>query len=94
MYVSPSVKNVPGCEEDELLESDAFSFIHEQDLPDVEKAFDQVRQKPASDIIAEYRFQHKKGQWVYLESVADDQYGKWLQVDVTDTLQSRSRRTS
>ncbi len=72
MYVSPSVKKVLGYEEDELLQSDAFSFIHEQDLPDVEKAFDQVRQKPESDIIAEYRFQHKKGHWVYLESVGYD----------------------
>ena len=71
-YVSPSVKKVLGYEEDELVDADAFSFIHDQDLPDVEQAFERVRHKPENDVIVEYRFQHKKRYWVYLESVGYD----------------------
>ena len=74
-YSSPSHKRMLGYDENELLGRKAFEFIHPEDLPGVVKIFSQGIQKMGDDrydndasYSAEFRFRHKDGYWVTLES--------------------------
>jgi two-component system cell cycle sensor histidine kinase/response regulator CckA len=68
VYVSPSIQEILGYEQDELLGQDAFSFIHPDDRATawadfLESSFIKNRRT------SEYRCRHKNGQWLFLESI-------------------------
>lgn len=74
-YVSPSHRRVLGYEDNDLLGRKAFEFIHPEDLPRVVEIFAQgIRevqeemQDKDTSYSAEFRFRHKDGYWVTLES--------------------------
>ncbi|MBD3615407.1 MAG: PAS domain-containing protein [Gracilimonas sp.] len=69
-YESPSVERILGYEPKELNGRDAFQYLHEDDREKVLKLFAEVVANPNLVHTAEYRFRHKSGKWVYLESIA------------------------
>ncbi len=71
-FMSPSVKKVLGYDADELTAINAFSMIHQDDLPGVDEKFRRIIEESVEGLVAEYRFLHKSGYWVYLESVGSD----------------------
>lgn len=75
-YVSPSHKRIVGYEDRELLGKKAFEFIHPEDLSVVLDIFTEGIQKISegaydeeSSSLAEFRFRHKDGYWITLESI-------------------------
>lgn len=69
LFMSPSVKKILGYDVREMVGEDAFSYIHKEDLPHVREVFQKILDKPENELTTEYRFLHKKGHWVYLDSV-------------------------
>jgi PAS domain S-box-containing protein len=69
-YISPSVKSVLGYSIEERLGKTSFDLIHPDDLPEVAAKFASGIQEPDSTGTARYRYKHKNGNWVYLESSA------------------------
>ena len=70
-FDSPSVERILGYNKGELLGENAFHFIHKDDIEEVKRVFNEVKEEgPSSVRSAEYRFHHKKGRWIYLESLA------------------------
>jgi len=78
IYASPSFREVLGYEPGELVSSDSFLLVHPDDRETTRRLFWQsalIKDKQP----AEYRCQHKTGQWCCLESMATwihDQRGK------------------
>lgn len=82
-YVSPSHKRIVGYDEQDMLGKKAFEFVHPEDLPSVIKIFSKGVQKVSERLedgdlpnsnedlsnTAEFRFRHKDGYWVTLESI-------------------------
>lgn len=86
-YSSPSHKRILGYEDHDLLGRKAFEFIHPEDLPGVVEIFSQGIQKIGDErydqeesYSAEFRFRHKGGYWVTLES-----YGKLYPPEAGET---------
>lgn len=69
-YDTPSVRRILGYKKSELVGKNAFRLIHEDDIDTVQKAFNEITTNPEEVISTEYRFRHKDGHWVYLESIA------------------------
>ena len=67
-YVSPSHKRILGYESEELIGKKAFEFIHPDDLSRVLDVFTTGLFDPGKSLAAEYRFKHREGHWVMLES--------------------------
>jgi PAS domain S-box-containing protein len=71
-YESPSAARAFGYEPGALIGKDPFTFIHPDDLPAVQGALAQVVKRSHRGIPTEFRFQHKDGSWVHVESVASN----------------------
>lgn len=69
-YVSPFVKNMLGYEQEELTGKDAFRYFHPNDTKKVKQMFSKLVETKGQTYAEEFRFKHKDGHWVYLESVA------------------------
>ncbi|MGD8747913.1 MAG: PAS domain-containing protein [Balneolaceae bacterium] len=69
-YNSPSVERILGYKQDEILNNNAFLFVHPDDVKVVEKIFNEIKKSPNAVRSAVFRFRHKKGKWIYLESFA------------------------
>lgn len=73
-YQSPSVERILGYPPDELIGTALFEYVHPEDLGRVSGAFTEFvesREKTTKQI--EFRFQHKDGTWVWLESIGSNQ---------------------
>ncbi|HTC21098.1 MAG TPA: PAS domain S-box protein [bacterium] len=68
-YESPSSQRILGFAPSERLGQNAFSFIHPDDLPEVQKRFAEVLEKPGNIRSAEFRHRHRDGSWKTLESI-------------------------
>lgn len=64
VYISPSVVGVLGYKMSEVVGNNLFEYIHENDRKVLHSSISQS-DHPASN---EFRFKHKKGEWVTLES--------------------------
>ncbi len=71
-YVTPSAKTELGYEPEELLGRSGFDLIHPDDLAVVAEAFGAVLQHANAGTPTEYRFRHANGQWVAVESIANN----------------------
>jgi PAS domain S-box-containing protein len=71
-YNSPSLKSVLGYEPKDLAGQNAFAFVHPQDLPGAQKAFERALENPHLRIIHEFRYRHADGSWRYLETVCQN----------------------
>jgi len=69
IFNSISYQKILGYSPEELQESSGFEQIHPDDRERVKKAATQTQQSGMGTIL-EYRFRHKNGNWMVLESVA------------------------
>jgi len=69
IFNSSSYHKILGYSPEELQESSGFEQIHPEDRERVKEAAKEARQTGAGTIL-EYRFRHKNGDWMVLESVA------------------------
>ncbi len=69
-YVSPSAKRLLDFAPDELIGNIALDYIHADDVKPVSEQLRRVAEAPEGIASAEYRFRHKDGSWIYLESKA------------------------
>jgi len=69
IFNSISYQKILGYSPEELQESSGFEQIHPDDRERVKNAAKEARQTGAGTIL-EYRFRHKNGDWMVLESVA------------------------
>jgi len=72
LYQSPSVERVVGYQPSELLGQSFISFVHPDDQAAVRAAFERVTLRVGSAAPPEFRFRHKNGSWVWLESVGNN----------------------
>jgi PAS domain S-box-containing protein len=98
-YVSPSIKRIAGYEPEELLGKSAFDFIHPDDRKDLLKILETYIGYMFKNLMSgkkleftetiEYRFKHKSGKWIYLQSVGNTLGKQLLFVsrDVTQRVQ-------
>ena len=68
-YQSPSAERILGYRPEEMVGDNTFHYVHPEDLGRVEMAFAEGLKDPRRRPSAEYRFRHKDGSWVWLESV-------------------------
>lgn len=69
-YNSPSVERILNYSQTELVGRDTFQYVHEDDVDRVKQIFNRIVETPDNVESAEFRFLHKDGYWVYLESIA------------------------
>ena len=80
-YVSPSIKRIAGYEPEELLGKSAFDFIHPDDRTKLLKVLNIYITYKDNNLVTEsesefteiieFRFKHKTGNWIYLQSVGN-----------------------
>ena len=70
IYGSAAVQTTLGYDQGELTGKNVFEYIHPEDLPEVMQAYSEIMGTPNGSVKMDYRFQHKNGSWVYLESSA------------------------
>ncbi|PYE55189.1 HD domain-containing phosphohydrolase [Deinococcus yavapaiensis] len=68
VYQSPSIERILGYTANERLGHDALEGIHADDVEEIAHLFREVCAEPRATILATYRFRHKDGRWVWLES--------------------------
>jgi len=68
-YASPSVQRVLGYQPSELLERNAFDFVHPDDIATVGEALSRAIGNPGSPQTAQFRFRARDGSWRVLETV-------------------------
>ncbi len=68
-YASPSVERVLGYPPGELLERNAFDFVHPDDIAIMAEALSRAIQHPATPQAAQFRFRARDGSWRVLEAV-------------------------
>src|SRR5438876_991993 len=62
-YASPSVERVLGYKPGDLLERNAFDFVHPDDIPAVAEALSRAIHRPGSPQAAQLRFRANDGAW-------------------------------
>lgn len=67
VYVSPSVADILGYEPEELLLLDAWDLLHPEDLEHARQVFHSVVCEPNRTARFVARFQHKTGQWRWVD---------------------------
>ncbi len=68
-FKSQSTEKVLGYAQEELLGKNIFSLIHPDDVDTIVEVFKQGVGVPEFTITTEFRFKHKNGQWLILESI-------------------------
>jgi diguanylate cyclase (GGDEF)-like protein/PAS domain S-box-containing protein len=99
-YQSPSVERILGYSTEEMVGDNVFNYVYPDDLGHVEMAFSEGLKDPRRRPSAEYRFRHKDGSWVWLESVGtnlldDPQVGEYVvnSRDVTERKQAEEEKS-
>ena len=72
-YLSPSVERAVGYAPEELIGENAFDYMHPDDAPEQRAVFSAVISDPERATVGaprSFRFRHKDGHWVVLESVS------------------------
>ncbi len=97
-YQSPSVERILGYRPEELLGTKAFDYINPEDLHRAWGEFLRGLEDPDLVPSVEYRFRHKDGHWVWLESVGsnlldDPEVGEFVvnSRDVTERRRAEER---
>ncbi|MCH7737938.1 MAG: PAS domain S-box protein [Chloroflexi bacterium] len=98
-YVSPSVRRITGYSPEELIGENAFAYMHEDDAREQFEVFSAIVSDPSvatSGQLHSFRFRHKEGHWVVLESVSTklpegpEPEGIVVNArDITDRIQAR-----
>jgi len=69
-YISPSINNVLGYKQEEMIGSTGFELLHPEDRSAVESAQSKFWNNPGARGSIQYRAKHANGTWVSLEVVA------------------------
>ena len=69
-YTSPSIQNVLGYKQEELIGSIGIELVHPEDRSAVENALNEFWKTPGAKDSIQYRAKHANGTWVSLEVVA------------------------
>ncbi|HEV1993758.1 MAG TPA: PAS domain-containing protein [Candidatus Acidoferrum sp.] len=69
-YTSPSIHNVLGYKQEEMIGSTGFELIHPEDRSTVENALNEFWKNTGARDSIQYRAKHANGTWVSLEVVA------------------------
>ncbi|WP_019585996.1 PAS domain S-box protein [Deinococcus apachensis] len=67
-YISHAAGRMLGYAPEERLGVKVFEGIHPDDREEATRAFQQVIETPDTPVLVTYRFRHKEGHWVWLES--------------------------
>ncbi len=70
LYRSESGEGLLGYAEEEVLGRSTLELIHPDDLPRVAELFAQLAASPRQSRTAEFRYKHKNGNWLYVETSA------------------------
>lgn len=68
LYTSPSIENILGYKQQELLGSPMFDLIHPDDSESAREIFSQLTAKPGQVTTTIFRFRSCNGEWHYLEA--------------------------
>ena len=72
-YESPSIEQVMGYKPEDLLDGNAFEYIHPEDRDRVQEFFaERLRSNDMEPLPIEFRFRHADGTWRYLEAIGTD----------------------
>lgn len=66
-YASPSSKRILGFDIDELINVDAFQYVHGECGRELRKRFTELVRRPGSLLVHQYRSLHKDGSWRWME---------------------------
>ncbi len=66
-YESPAIRTVLGYSPEEMVGRDAFSFIPEDELPELMQIFEHALAHPEEPRQARFRFRHADGSWRHLD---------------------------
>jgi PAS domain S-box-containing protein len=87
-YTAPSTLQILGYQLNEYISSNSFDYIHPEDMAAAKMLFSDLLQTPAVPFRSVYRTKHKKGQWLWMESVSinllDDPNVKGILVNARD----------
>jgi PAS domain S-box-containing protein len=67
IYASPSTHRILGHVGDDLITRNAFALMHPEDFPNILRQFQVLLTRPKETLTAEFRYQHKEGDWRWLE---------------------------
>ncbi len=66
-YASPAVERVMGYSPQEVIDGDAFSFVHEDDYEIAINAFESLLEDPEEEVSVEFRAMGSTGETIWLE---------------------------
>ncbi len=69
LFFTPSIQRMTGYSSDELIDKNAFDFIHPDDGQKIKKALARLAFNKKGMEQEEYRFLKKDGSWVYVEAI-------------------------
>ncbi|WP_172861786.1 PAS domain S-box protein [Halopenitus persicus] len=95
LYESPAVQRLTGYAPDERTVEHVFEHVHPEDERAVREAFADVIESEAETVVtAEFRFRHRNGSWVWLETRVSTQRattaGGYI-VRVSDVTEAKAR---
>lgn len=70
LYYSPSVTRILGYKPEELLGTDAHSLTHPDEIEEMRRIGDELRQAPNNSITYQARLRAKDGSWKRIEAIA------------------------
>jgi PAS domain S-box-containing protein len=73
-YISPSIKNILGYEQEELLNKKVFSIIHHDDIEKLKGELKERVQNGMNNNAFQYRALHKNGHFIWLEYLLSGVY--------------------
>ena len=71
-YQSDSINRILGYKIDDFIMRDIKSFIHRDSIKNFDTFLNNIRNNPETNFYIEMQFQHKNGDWLYLETVGSN----------------------
>ena len=98
-YANAAAERILGFEPGDYVGTNAFDYIHDDDKPEVRRAFEEtVSSEDYSEVAIEYRHRTASGEWVWLESamsnLTDENLDGYVVTsrDVTDRVAAERER--
>jgi PAS domain S-box-containing protein len=71
-YQSPSIERILGYRPEELIGTNAFDYVHTEDVEQVWSVFAEALENQGVSLLVEFRFRHADGSWRFLEAVSNN----------------------
>jgi len=68
VFESNATKRILGYEAGERIGKNTFEFVHPEDIPMIVTEFQSMVAEPYSTKVVEFRFKHKNGSWIWLQT--------------------------